>query len=112
MALALGLLGLILLIPARPIPELFALSKAYASATDVAEKNQLLKIETVDGEMVKRSFQGYRAGRKEAVPRTASFCDSRYDPGALPQKFVRTNRPTLPQPTVWASVQPLKNIHS
>jgi len=42
MALALGLVGLILLFPARPIPELFALSKSYAAATSATEKSQLL----------------------------------------------------------------------
>jgi len=42
MALAVGLLGLVLLIPARPIPELFALSKSYTAATTDADKSQLL----------------------------------------------------------------------
>ena len=42
MALAVGLLGLVLLIPARPIPELIALSKVYAGSTDAAEQSNLL----------------------------------------------------------------------
>ncbi len=41
-ALAIGLIGLILLIPARPILELYNLSKAYALASTEAEKSQLL----------------------------------------------------------------------
>jgi hypothetical protein len=42
MALTLGLLGLVCLVPARPIPEMFALSEQYASAaTDVERANYL-----------------------------------------------------------------------
>ncbi len=41
-ALAVGLIGLVLLIPARPIFELFALSRQYAAATTDAAKNQIL----------------------------------------------------------------------
>lgn len=41
-ALAVGVIGLILLIPARPILEIFNLSKALASATTEAEKNLIL----------------------------------------------------------------------
>lgn len=41
-ALAVGLVGLVLLIPARPILELYNLSKAYMSATTEPEKSQLL----------------------------------------------------------------------
>jgi hypothetical protein len=37
-ALALGLLGLVCLVPARPIPEMFALSDQYAAATTDAER--------------------------------------------------------------------------
>jgi hypothetical protein len=37
-ALSLGLLGLVCLVPARPIPELFALSDRYAVATTDAER--------------------------------------------------------------------------
>jgi len=42
MALAVGLLGLVVLVPARPIPELLALSKSYTAAASEAEKSQLL----------------------------------------------------------------------
>lgn len=41
-AMALGLLGLVLLFPARPIPELVALSKTYAGSTDEIVESQLL----------------------------------------------------------------------
>ncbi len=41
-ALALGLIGVVLLIPARPLSELYALSSLYASATTVAAKSQYL----------------------------------------------------------------------
>lgn len=41
-ALAVGVIGLILLIPARPILEIFNLSKAFTSTTTEAEKNQIL----------------------------------------------------------------------
>jgi hypothetical protein len=37
-ALTLGLLGLVCLVPARPIPEMFALSDQYAAATTDAER--------------------------------------------------------------------------
>jgi hypothetical protein len=37
-ALALGLTGLVCLVPARPIPEMFALSDQYAAATTDAER--------------------------------------------------------------------------
>ena len=40
--LAVGLIGLVLLIPARPIPELLSLSKAYSATTSQAERSQLL----------------------------------------------------------------------
>jgi len=41
-ALAVGLLGLALLIPARPILELYHLSEAFVTATTEAEKSQIL----------------------------------------------------------------------
>jgi hypothetical protein len=41
-ALAVGLIGLVLLIPARPIVELFALSRQYADATTDAARSQAL----------------------------------------------------------------------
>jgi len=41
-ALALGLIGVVLLIPARPIFELYSLSKAYTVATTEAAKSQYL----------------------------------------------------------------------
>jgi len=41
-ALAVGLIGLVLLIPARPILELVHLSNAFAASTAEAEKSQLL----------------------------------------------------------------------
>ena len=41
-ALAVGLIGLVLLIPARPIVELFALSRQYAAATTDAARSQIL----------------------------------------------------------------------
>jgi hypothetical protein len=37
-ALAMGLIGLVCLVPARPIPEMFALSAQYAAATTDAER--------------------------------------------------------------------------
>ena len=45
-ALALGLLGLLLLIPARPIVELFNLSAQYAVTSDPALKSQILAAAT------------------------------------------------------------------
>lgn len=41
-ALALGLVGVVLLVPSRPIVELFALSGRYAAATTEAAKGELL----------------------------------------------------------------------
>jgi len=41
-AAALGLIGLVLLIPARPISELFTLSRLYSAATTETAKNQYL----------------------------------------------------------------------
>ena len=41
-ALAVGLVGLVLLIPSRPIIEMFALSGKYAAATTDAAKSQIL----------------------------------------------------------------------
>jgi hypothetical protein len=41
-ALALGLIGLVCLVPARPIPEMFALSDRYATATTVTERTSIL----------------------------------------------------------------------
>ena len=41
-ALALGLIGLVLLIPSRPISELFTLSRLYSNAANEASKNQYL----------------------------------------------------------------------
>ena len=41
-ALALGLIGLACLVPARPIPEMFALSDQYAAATTEAERASYL----------------------------------------------------------------------
>lgn len=41
-ALAVGLIGLVLLIPARPILEMFALSEQYAAATTDASRSQTL----------------------------------------------------------------------
>jgi hypothetical protein len=41
-ALALGLIGVVLLIPSRPISELFALSKSYSTASSEAAKSQTL----------------------------------------------------------------------
>jgi hypothetical protein len=38
MALTLGLIGLVCLVPARPIPEMFALSDQYAAATTDAQR--------------------------------------------------------------------------
>jgi hypothetical protein len=53
-ALAVGLIGLVLLIPARPILELYNLSKAYAVAATEAEKSQFLAI----GGMLLTQFDG------------------------------------------------------
>jgi hypothetical protein len=41
-ALALGLIGLACLVPARPIPEMFALSDRYAAATTETERTSIL----------------------------------------------------------------------
>jgi hypothetical protein len=41
-ALALGLIGVVLLIPARPISELFTLSRSYSNASTEAAKSQYL----------------------------------------------------------------------
>lgn len=41
-ALAIGLIGVVLLIPARPLSELYALSGLYAAATTAAAKSQYL----------------------------------------------------------------------
>ncbi len=41
-AMAIGLIGVVLLIPARPLSELYALSGMYASATTAAAKSQYL----------------------------------------------------------------------
>jgi|SRR5271157_541844 len=41
-ALALGLIAAVLIIPARPLPELLSLSRSYASATSEATKSQLI----------------------------------------------------------------------
>ncbi len=41
-ALAIGLIGVVLLIPSRPLAELYTLSGLYASATTAAAKNQYL----------------------------------------------------------------------
>jgi hypothetical protein len=54
LALILGLLGLVCLIPARPIPEMFALSDQYAAATTDAEKALYL----VAGEAMLTHFEG------------------------------------------------------
>jgi hypothetical protein len=53
-ALALGLIGLACLVPARPIPEMFALSDRYAAATPEAEKVSYL----VAGESMLAHFHG------------------------------------------------------
>jgi hypothetical protein len=41
-ALAIGLIGVVLLIPARPLSELYSLSSLYATATTAAAKSQYL----------------------------------------------------------------------
>ena len=41
-ALAIGLIGVVLLIPSRPLSELYTLSSLYASATTAAAKNEYL----------------------------------------------------------------------
>ena len=53
-ALTLGLLGLVCLVPARPIPEMFALSDQYAAATTDAERAAYL----VAGESMLTHFHG------------------------------------------------------
>ena len=53
-ALALGLLGLICLVPARPIPEMFALSDQYAAAATDAERASYLAA----GETMLAHFHG------------------------------------------------------
>ena len=53
-ALALGLLGLVCLVPSRPIPEIFALSDRYAAATTEAERAAYL----VAGESMLTHFHG------------------------------------------------------
>ena len=54
MALVLGLIGWASLIPARPIPEMFALSDQYATATSEAERATYL----VAGEAMLSHFHG------------------------------------------------------
>ena len=41
-ALTVGLIGVVLLVPDRPIPELFALSRSYVATTDAASRGQLV----------------------------------------------------------------------
>jgi hypothetical protein len=53
-ALTLGLFGLVSLVPARPIPEMFALSDRYAAATTEAER----VIYQADGEALLAVFYG------------------------------------------------------
>jgi hypothetical protein len=53
-ALTLGLLGLVCLVPARPIPEMFALSDQYAAATTDAER----AIYQATGEAILALFHG------------------------------------------------------
>ena len=53
-ALALGLIGLVLLIPARPIAEMFSLSNQYAAAATEAQRAQLVAA----GEATLALFQG------------------------------------------------------
>jgi len=53
-ALILGLLGLVCLVPARPIPEMFALSDQYAAATTDAER----AIYQAAGEAILALFHG------------------------------------------------------
>ncbi len=86
MALALGLLGLALLFPARPIPELFVLSKAYAAASDTVEKSQLLAAGTsllasFDGiDWILNTLLGACAGRKPHLPDNRPRPDLDYHP--------------------------------
>jgi hypothetical protein len=54
LALAIGLIGLVCLVPARPIPEMFALSDQYAAATTEAERAGYL----VAGEAMLTHFHG------------------------------------------------------
>jgi hypothetical protein len=54
MALALGFLGLVCLVPARPIPEMFALSDRWAAAATEAEK----AIHQANGEAMLTHFHG------------------------------------------------------
>jgi hypothetical protein len=53
-ALAMGLLGLVCLVPARPIPEMFAISDQYAAATTEAER----AIYQANGEAILAFFHG------------------------------------------------------
>ena len=53
-ALAMGLVGLVLLIPARPLIEIRALSQTYASATSEAARNQAL----ASGDTLLALFEG------------------------------------------------------
>jgi hypothetical protein len=53
-ALTVGLLGLVCLVPARPIPEMFALSDQYAAAATDAERTAYL----VAGESMLTHFHG------------------------------------------------------
>jgi hypothetical protein len=53
-ALVLGLLGLVCLVPSRPIPEMFALSDQYAAATTEAER----AIYQANGEAMLTHFHG------------------------------------------------------
>ena len=53
-ALTMGLIGLVCLVPARPIPEMFALSDQYAAATTEAERATYL----VAGEAMLTHFHG------------------------------------------------------
>ena len=54
LALALGLVGWLYLVPARPIPEMFALSDGYAAAATEAERATFLAA----GEAMLAHFQG------------------------------------------------------
>jgi hypothetical protein len=53
-ALIMGLIGLVCLVPARPIPEMFALSDQYAAATSEAERASYV----VAGEAMLTHFHG------------------------------------------------------
>jgi hypothetical protein len=53
-ALTMGLVGLVCLVPARPIPEMFALSDQYAAATAEAERSAYLAA----GEAMLTHFHG------------------------------------------------------